>query len=92
MITASFKHPAKAEDCPLFDINIPERENLNSVIADEEPEGDNTSFSSGSLSYSEIPDQETSDEEDDNIYGEDEDEVIELYGERQDMKIQYEED
>ncbi len=85
MITASFKHPAKAEDCPLFDIDIPKMGNLNSEFADEEPKGDNTGFSSGNMSYGEIPDQEIS-------YDEDEDEVLELYGERQEMEIQYEED
>lgn len=86
MITASYKHPAKAEDCPLFDIDIPKKGNLNSEIADEEPKGDNSGFSSGNLSYSEIPDQELSYDDD-----EDEDEVLELYDERQEMEIQHDE-
>lgn len=75
MITASFKHPKKAKDCPLFDIDIPMKGNLNSEIADEE--------------YSEISDQGVSYEEDENMYDEDEDEVLALYGERQEMEIQY---
>lgn len=86
MITASYKHPAKAEDCPLFDIDIPKKGNLNSEIADEEPKGDYSGFSSGNLSYSEIPDQELSYDDD-----EDEDEVLELYDERQEMEIQHDE-
>lgn len=90
-ITASFKHPAKAKDCPAFDIDILEKGNLNSEIADEELEGDNSGFLSGNLSDSEIPNQEISYEEDENIYDEDEDEVVELYGEKHDMDIQYEE-
>lgn len=60
MITASFKHPAKAEYCPLLDMDILKKGNLNS-------------------------------EEDENTYDEDEDEVLDLYGERQEMGIQYEE-
>lgn len=86
MITASYKRPAKAEDCPLFDIDIPKKGNLNSEIADEEPKGDYSGFSSGNLSYSEIPDQELSYDDD-----EDEDEFLELYDERQEMEIQHDE-
>lgn len=81
MITASFKHPKKAKGCPLFDIDIPTKGNLNSEIADGV--------------YSEIPDQGVSYEEDANMCDEgededeDEDEVLALYGERQGMEIQY---
>lgn len=90
MITGSSKYRAKAEECPFFDIDIPKKGNLNSDIADEGPEGDN-SFSSENLSYSGIPDQEISYEEDENIYDEDEaeDEVLEFYDERHEMENQY---
>lgn len=80
MITASFKHLTEAGDCPFFDIEIPEKGDSSSEL-----EGDDTNFSRGDLSDSEIPDQEISYEDDENIY--DEDEVLELYSERIDMEI-----
>lgn len=85
MITASFKHSAEAEDCPFFDIEIPERGDANSEIADQEHKGNNNDFSSGDLLDGKIIDQETSYEDDESIY--DEDEVIELYSEKTDMEI-----
>ncbi|MCJ1345930.1 hypothetical protein MMC31_004140 [Peltigera leucophlebia] len=85
IITASFKRPAEAKDCPSFDIEIPENGDSNSGIAGKELEGDDSDFSSGDLSDSEVPDQETSYQDDENIY--DEDEIVEFYGEKTDMEV-----